>query len=77
MDDFPSMKARALLALLMRDPLGYRIARQRGSHRMLHAPGLPPVLFSWHDRESLRPSDVRNVLTRDVGLDRRTALDLL
>lgn len=39
MDDFPSMKAKALLAVLMREPLGYRVTRQRGSHRTLCAPG--------------------------------------
>ncbi|MDO8187175.1 type II toxin-antitoxin system HicA family toxin [Conexibacter sp. JD483] len=77
MDDFPSMKAKALLAILTRDPLGYRIVRQRGSHRRLRAPGRPPVQFAWHDRETLAPGEVRAVLTRYVGLDRRAALDLL
>lgn len=77
MDDFPSMKAKALLAILTRDPLGYRIARQRGSHRLLRAPGRPEVRFAWHDRHTLAPGEVRSVLTRYVGLDRRDALDLL
>ncbi len=29
---FPSMKAQALLAVLLRAPLGYRVVRQRGVH---------------------------------------------
>lgn len=77
MDEFPSMKAKALLAVLMREPLGYRVIRQRGSHRTLRAPGRPDVLFSFHDKETVRPYRVRAVLTRNVGLDRRDALDVL
>jgi hypothetical protein len=41
MTDSPSMKARDLLAVLMREPLAYEIVRQRGSHRRLSAPGRP------------------------------------
>jgi predicted RNA binding protein YcfA (HicA-like mRNA interferase family) len=32
---FPSMRASRLLALLVREPLAYRVVRQRGSHRRL------------------------------------------
>jgi predicted RNA binding protein YcfA (HicA-like mRNA interferase family) len=77
MDDFPSMKAKALLAVLMREPLGYRVIRQRGSHRTLRAPGRPDVRFAFHDRRTLFPFEVRSVLTRDVGLDRHEARDVL
>jgi predicted RNA binding protein YcfA (HicA-like mRNA interferase family) len=76
-DEFPSMKAKRLLAVLMREPLCYRIVRQRGSHRTLHAPGRPLVVFGFHDKRTLMPREVRKVLTRDVGLDRQTALDVL
>jgi predicted RNA binding protein YcfA (HicA-like mRNA interferase family) len=75
-DDFPSMKARRLLAILMREPLNYRIVRQTGSHRTLRAPGRPPVLFAFHDRELL-PREVRKVLVKQVGLAESEALDLL
>lgn len=45
------MKARALLRVLMREPLSYRIVRQRGSHRRLEsAMGFPPLLFAFHDK---------------------------
>jgi predicted RNA binding protein YcfA (HicA-like mRNA interferase family) len=33
MGQLPSMKAKRLLATLERKPLGYRVARQTGSHR--------------------------------------------
>jgi predicted RNA binding protein YcfA (HicA-like mRNA interferase family) len=76
-DDFPSMKARRLLAILMREPLNYRIVRQRGSHRTLRASGRPQILFAWHDRMELKPREVRKVLMNQVGLAETNALDLL
>lgn len=77
MDDFPSMKARRLLAILMREPLDYRIVRQTGSHRWLAAPGRPSLPFAFHDRRELRPREVRKVLMKDVGLAEADARDLL
>jgi predicted RNA binding protein YcfA (HicA-like mRNA interferase family) len=70
------MKARRLLAILMREPLNYRVVRQRGSHRTLRAPGRPQVTFAFHGRE-LRSREVRHVLLREVGLAESEALDLL
>jgi len=75
-DDFPSMKARRLLAILMREPLNYRVVRQNGSHRTLRAPGRPRLLFAFHDRE-LRPREVRHVLLKEVGLAESEALYLI
>jgi predicted RNA binding protein YcfA (HicA-like mRNA interferase family) len=77
MTDFPSMKARELLAVLTRPPLGYEIARQRGSHRRLKAPGRPPITFAYHDRATVGPAAVRKVLCRDVGLSEEEARKLL
>jgi predicted RNA binding protein YcfA (HicA-like mRNA interferase family) len=75
---FPSLKARRLLALLARSPLGYRIVRQRGSHRHLESSaGYPDLLFSFHDRATIPPGAVRKILTRDVGLSDADALALL
>jgi predicted RNA binding protein YcfA (HicA-like mRNA interferase family) len=76
-DDFPSMKARQLLAILMREPLNYRIVRQRGSHRRLAAPGRPSFTFAFHDGRELLPREVRNVLVKDAGLAQAEARDLL
>ncbi len=77
MTDFPSMKARDLLAVLMREPLNYEIVRQRGSHRRLKASGRPPLTFAFHDRATVGPPAVRKVLCKDVGLDADEALKLL
>lgn len=71
------MKARRLLAILMREPLGYRIVRQCGSHRVLAAPGRPRIVFAFHDRRTLSGGYVRQVLVKDAGLEEEEALDLL
>jgi predicted RNA binding protein YcfA (HicA-like mRNA interferase family) len=76
-DNFPSMKARRLLAILMREPLNYRVVRQSGSHRTLRAPGRPSILFAWHDPVEIKPREVRKVLVEEVGLAESDALDLL
>lgn len=77
MSEFPSMKGRRLLAVLMREPLGYRIAHQTGSHKILRAPGRPQVVLGWHDGQELGGSAVRKTLVKDVGLEEAEALDLL
>jgi predicted RNA binding protein YcfA (HicA-like mRNA interferase family) len=71
------MRARELLAVLQREPLGYRVVRQRGSHRRLKAPGRPPLTFAFHDRATVAPGLVRKILCRDVGLGEAEALELL
>lgn len=77
MPRFPSMKAKRLLAILMREPLNYRIVRQRGSHRWMVAPGRKSFSFAYHDRLELKPREVRDVLVSEVGLGESEALDLL
>jgi predicted RNA binding protein YcfA (HicA-like mRNA interferase family) len=77
MPPFPSIKAKRLLAILMREPLNYRIVRQTGSHRKLVAPGRPALRFAWHDRVELSPGEVRMVLVRQARLEESEALDLL
>jgi len=75
---FPSLKARALLALLQRAPLAYRISRQNGSHRALEScSGYPKVGFSFHDRATISPGVVRKILVKDVGLAEEEALKLI
>jgi predicted RNA binding protein YcfA (HicA-like mRNA interferase family) len=71
------MKAKDLLAVLMREPLSYEIARQRGSHRRLKSPGRPSLTFAFHDGATVSPGLVRKVLCRDVGLSEQEALDVL
>jgi predicted RNA binding protein YcfA (HicA-like mRNA interferase family) len=74
---FPSMKAKQLLAILERQPLGYRIVRQAGSHRRMEAPGHPPLTFAFHDKATIPSGLVRKILTRDVGLGEEEARKLL
>jgi predicted RNA binding protein YcfA (HicA-like mRNA interferase family) len=77
MGQFPSMKAKRLLATLERRPLGYRVARQTGSHRRLEAPGRPPLTFAFHDNATIPSRLVRKILVRDVGLAENEAQKLL
>lgn len=75
---FPSMKARALLRVLMREPLRYRIVRARGSHRVLRSSaGYPEVLFAFHDGATISPGIVRTILVKDIGLDAVEALAIV
>ena len=78
MSEFPSLKGRALLRVLQREPLAYRIVRQRGSHRILHSPnGYPPLTLAFHESVSIGGAMVRKVLVHDVGLVESDALWLL
>lgn len=73
---FPSLKARAMLAVLQ-GKLGYEIDRQSGSHRRLVAKGRPPLTFAFHDGASLSPGEVRDILVKQVGLGRDEALKVV
>jgi predicted RNA binding protein YcfA (HicA-like mRNA interferase family) len=66
-----------LLAILTREPLGYRIVRQVGSHRRLEAEGWPALTFAFHERATIPPGLVRKILVRDVGLSEEEARRLL
>lgn len=75
--DFPSLKARQLLAILEREPLAYECVRQRGSHRRLVSRNShPPLTFSFHDRVTIPPGLVRKILVKDVGLTEDEAAEL-
>lgn len=73
---FPSLKARALLALLQ-GKLGYQISRQTGSHRRLVAEGRSPLTFAFHDNVSLSPGVVRDILVKQAGLSHNEALEVV
>jgi Predicted periplasmic or secreted lipoprotein len=77
MGQFPSIKAKRLLAILERKPLGYRVVRQTGSHRRMEAPGRPPFTFAFHDKATIRPALVRRILVKDIGLAEDEAHKLL
>lgn len=74
---YPSMKARKLLAILTRQPLDYRIVRTQGSHRTLVSEEYPRLLFAFHDHRTIPPGLVRKILEKDVGLTPQQAADIL
>jgi predicted RNA binding protein YcfA (HicA-like mRNA interferase family) len=77
MSEFPSMKAQALLRILMRSPLSYVEVRRSGSHRRLKAEGRPSLTWAYHDGRTLSPREVRRVLVDQVRLEESEALRLL
>jgi predicted RNA binding protein YcfA (HicA-like mRNA interferase family) len=74
---FPSLKAKKLIRVLEAQPLGYRIVRQKGSHRKLQAPNHSPITFAFHDNQTIRPGTVKDILCNQVGLAEQDALALL
>lgn len=75
---FPSLKAQRVRSILCREPLGYEIVRQSGSHRRLESRnGYPPLSFSFHDGVTVPPRALRKILMNDVGLTEQDALDLI
>ncbi len=75
---FPALKPQQLLAVLRREPLGYEILRQKGSHRRLRSRnGHPDIGFSFHDGTTIPPGLVKKVLVGDVGLSEDEARKLL
>jgi len=51
--DWRAVKAARVLQALLN--LGWRIKRQRGSHRILGKPGWSDYTFAFHDREEIGP----------------------
>jgi predicted RNA binding protein YcfA (HicA-like mRNA interferase family) len=74
---YPSMKAAKFLAALAREPLGYKVTRQSGSHRTLEAPDRPVLHWSYHDKATVPPGVIRKYLETQIGLSESEALALL
>ena len=55
MSHWTSTRARHVLAALER--IGWKIKRQRGSHRVLERSGRPIFVFAFHDREEIGPKN--------------------
>jgi predicted RNA binding protein YcfA (HicA-like mRNA interferase family) len=53
MSDWPSTKARRVLAALLRS--GWQVKRQSGSHRTLTRVGWPDYVFAFHDGDEIGP----------------------
>lgn len=65
MTQWPSAKARRVLAALLR--IGWVVKRQSGSHRTLARPGLPDLVFAFHDSEEIGPRMLAR-LAKHTGL---------
>ena len=53
MSEWPTMKARRVLAALIR--LGWVVKREAGSHKVLTRPEWPDTVFAFHDGEEIGP----------------------
>ena len=67
MTDWPSTKAREVLAALMR--IGWRVKRTSGSHRTLARAGWPDVVFAFRDGAEIGPRMLARI-ARQTGLRR-------
>jgi predicted RNA binding protein YcfA (HicA-like mRNA interferase family) len=62
MSEWPSAKARRVLAALKR--IGWVEKRSSGSHRTLTKPGMPDVVFAFHDGEEIGPRMLARIAKR-------------
>lgn len=65
MTEWRAVRARRVLATLQK--IGWRIARQRGSHRILVKDGRPNFVFAFHDAEEIGPRMLARI-ARQTGL---------
>lgn len=65
MSQWPSIKAKRLLAALLR--LGWQLKRQSGSHRTLAREGRSDFIFAFHDGEEIGPRMLARV-AKHTGL---------
>lgn len=65
MSQWPSVKARLLLAALLR--IGWTEKRRTGSHRTLSRPDWPDFVFAFHDQEEIGPRMLARI-ARHTGL---------
>jgi predicted RNA binding protein YcfA (HicA-like mRNA interferase family) len=65
MSNWSSSKPRRVLAALER--IGWRVKRQRDSHRLLVRPGWPDYEFSFHDQDEIGPKMLARV-AKQTGL---------
>ncbi len=70
MSQWPSVKARRLLAALLK--LGWQVKRQTGSHKTLARDGWPDFVFAFHDGDEVGPKMLARV-AKHTGL---TSYDL-
>lgn len=72
------MKASELFRVLNRKPLEYKQLRRTGSHILLRSEnGYKDFIFAFHDSQTIPPRMVKKILTEDVGLSVKEAVELL
>lgn len=62
---WPSSRARRVLAALLR--IGWRIKRERSSHKVLARDGWPDYVFAFHDSAEIGPKMLARI-AKDTGL---------
>jgi predicted RNA binding protein YcfA (HicA-like mRNA interferase family) len=62
MSTWPATKAKRVLAALER--LGWRVKRQRGSHRFLERPDRTDFEFAFHDQAEIGPRMLARIAKR-------------
>ena len=62
MSTWRASKAKRVLAALER--IGWRVKRQRGSHRTLERPDFPDFVFSFHDDDEIGPRMLARIAKR-------------
>lgn len=65
MSQWKSTKARKVLAALLR--IGWRIKRQRGSHRILERESYPDYVWAFHDGAEIGPKMLARI-AKHTGL---------
>jgi predicted RNA binding protein YcfA (HicA-like mRNA interferase family) len=65
MSQWPSTKARRVLAALLR--IGWKIKRTSGSHHTLERAGWQDYVFAFHDNEELGPRMLSRI-AKSTGL---------
>ena len=65
MSRWPSIKAKRLLAALLRT--GWSVKRQSGSHKTLSHPEWPDLVFAFHDSDEIGPRMLAR-LAKQTGL---------
>ena len=65
MSQWPSVKAKRLLAALLR--LGWQVKRQSSSHKTLARNGWPDFVFAFHDGDEIGPKMLARV-AKHTGL---------
>jgi predicted RNA binding protein YcfA (HicA-like mRNA interferase family) len=66
--DWPSTKAKKVLKVLLR--IGWRVKRERGSHRVLERDGWPDYVWAFHDGVEIGPRMLARIAKRrGLGLE--------